>query len=431
MGPDCTSNYVWWISACGEFVQSLQKCVWWILAVWWISTAPHVILNMRTSCALRALLGATILAAALAAEDDHHDEHDDDHASPPWGPALGAAAIVNMVTLLGVAALGVPMMRQWRVQAQAITYSSGFAAGALLSACFFLMLPESILLISTADYRGGDDDHAEDEHDEHRRRQAEEEHEEEHTDLIPVDVIWRWGACVLAGFALVVVIDLFLSALSKDPKATAEKTQERNSATELDVNLSDLSPKSPKDEMVIDKDPKAAADKINVEIEKIDAHTRRRVLASVLVGDTLHNFADGVFIGTAFLTCDPSVGWAVTVGTVAHEISQEVADFFLLTTVCGLRVPHALLANFLSGTTVFIGVALVLSSDLSEAGVGMIIAAGGGLYLYNATVECMPRVLHARELRHKCIALALFALGAIAIGLVLVDHQHCEHADRR
>jgi zinc transporter ZupT len=384
---------------------------------------------MGTSFTLRVLLAATLLAAALAEEDDHHDEHDDhddDHASPPWGSALGAAAIVNMLTLLGVAALGVPMVRQLRVRAQAITYSSGFAAGALLSACFFLMFPESILLIATADYRGGDDDHDDhaedehDEHDEHRRRLAEDEHDE-HADLIPVDAIWRWGTCVLAGFALVVVIDLFLSAMSKDPKATAEKEM-----TDLDQIVSD------KDELATDTDPKAATDKVHV--DDIDAHTRRRVLAAVLLGDTLHNFADGVFIGTAFLTCDPSVGWAVTVGTVAHEISQEVADFFMLTSVCGLRVPHALLANFLSGTAIYIGVALVLSSDMSEAGVGMVLAAGGGLYLYNATVECMPRVLRARELKQKCVALALFALGAIAIGLVLVDHQHCEaaeHADRR
>jgi zinc transporter ZupT len=399
---------------------------------------------MRSSCTLRALLAATLLAAALAVEDhdEHagHDDHDaghDDHASPPWGLAFGAAAIVNMLTLLGVATLGMPIMRQWRVRAQAITYSSGFAAGALLSACLFLMLPESILLINTADYRGGGDDHeehTEDEHEEH----AEDEHEE-HADLISVDAIWRWGTCVLAGFALVVVIDLFLSAMStqaspqdkpatdKNPKAALEK---KTSKIDLDLILSDLSPKtSPQDELATDKDPKAAAEKIHV--EEIDAHTRRRVLAAVLFGDTLHNFADGVFIGTAFLTCDPSVGWAVTVGTVAHEISQEIADFFLLTSVCELRVPHALLANFLSGTAIYIGVALVLSSDLSEAGVGMILAAGGGLYLYNATVECMPRVLRARELRHKCVALALFALGAAAIGLVLVNHQHCEHGDRR
>ncbi|KAJ1634194.1 hypothetical protein T492DRAFT_865546 [Pavlovales sp. CCMP2436] len=72
-------------------------------------------------------------------------------------------------------------------------------------------------------------------------------------------------------------------------------------------------------------------------ISDTDPHTCRRVLASVLIGDALHNFADEIFIGTAFLTCDPSVGRTVTVCTVAHKISQEIADFFLLTSAAGAK----------------------------------------------------------------------------------------------
>ncbi|KAJ1626397.1 Zinc/iron permease [Pavlovales sp. CCMP2436] len=368
---------------------------------------------------LRVLLAVvTFLAVVRAAEDDHgghadhtdHDGHDDhtdhdghdDRLLPPWGPALGAAAIVNIVTLLGVAALSAPSMRQGFVHVTTIIYSSGFAAGALLSACFFLMFPESIQLINTTDYHAGEtaDEHAD--HVDRRvlRALAEEEHEE-HAGEISVDATWRWGTCIIAGFALVAVIDLLLSALG-----------------------SKTSPQT--DELATDEDLKTDHKTEQTKDEETEPHARRRVLTSVLLGDALHNFADGVFIGTAFLTCDPSVGWAVTVGTVAHEISQEIADFFLLTSVCGLRVPHALLANFLSGTTIFLGVVVVLATDVNEAGVGMILATGGGIYLYNATTECMPRVLRARNLKHKVVAFALFALGAITIGLVLLDHRHCE-----
>ncbi|KAJ1634077.1 Zinc/iron permease [Pavlovales sp. CCMP2436] len=360
---------------------------------------------------LRLLAIATLLAAVRAAEDDAehsgHDGHDDhdDHTSRPWGLALGAAVVVNIITLLGVASLSAPSMRQGLVRAQTVTYSSGFAAGALLSACFFLMFPESIQLINTADYHAGEtaEEHAG--HDDRRalRALAEEEHEE-HAGEISVDAIWRWGACILAGFALVVVIDLLLSALGAQASKATRLSQELGTDEDLKV------------------DPKTEA----THDEATETKTRRRVFTAVLLGDTLHNFADGVFIGTAFLTCDASVGWAVAVGTVAHEISQEIADFFLLTSVCGLRVPHALLANFLSGTTVYLGVVLVLSADLSEAGVGMILAAGGGIYLYNAAVECMPRVLHAREIKHKIVALALFAVGLVSIALVLINHEHCE-----
>ena len=52
--------------------------------------------------------------------------------------------------------------------------------------------------------------------------------------------------------------------------------------------------------------------------------------------------------------------------------------------------------------------------------------SGGGLFIYNGAAECLPRVLSTEVLSHKLQAFALFALGAVAIGLVLVDHQHCE-----
>jgi hypothetical protein len=56
----------------------------------------------------------------------------------------------------------------------------------------------------------------------------------------------------------------------------------------------------------------------------------------------------------------------------------------------------------------------------------MLLACGGGLFLYNAAAECIPRVVHARELKHKLGGLALFVVGAASIGLVLLDHKHCD-----
>lgn len=44
----------------------------------------------------------------------------------------------------------------------------------------------------------------------------------------------------------------------------------------------------------------------------------------------VHNFADGVTIGAAFLSCSTAIGWTVTASAILHEIPHELADFMAL-----------------------------------------------------------------------------------------------------
>ena len=67
----------------------------------------------------------------------------------------------------------------------------------------------------------------------------------------------------------------------------------------------------------------------------------------VLVGDAVHNFVDGVAIGTAVLTSVP-LGISMAVATAAHEIPQEVGDFAILLHA-GYSRRRALLLNVISG----------------------------------------------------------------------------------
>jgi zinc and cadmium transporter len=60
-----------------------------------------------------------------------------------------------------------------------------------------------------------------------------------------------------------------------------------------------------------------------------DAEQAGRGGWSVLVGDSIHNFCDGVIIAAAFLT-DTQLGLVTALAIVAHEIPQEVGDFIVL-----------------------------------------------------------------------------------------------------
>jgi hypothetical protein len=86
---------------------------------------------------------------------DHGDDHhgDDHHgssksSSKPWGEAMGAAAVVNVVTLTGVAML-VPVVAK-SIEAYPKYFEvvgTSFAGGALLSTAALLLLYESNHLI--------------------------------------------------------------------------------------------------------------------------------------------------------------------------------------------------------------------------------------------------------------------------------------------
>jgi zinc transporter ZupT len=149
--------------------------------------------------------------------------------------------------------------------------------------------------------------------------------------------------------------------------------------------------------------------------------------SSVLLGDFFHNFTDGVLIGTAFSLCNRELAIAVSVATVYHELAQEVADFFILTEHCNIRPAVALLLNFVGGLSVFFGAIFILSVDVTANVTGCILAIGSGVYIFVAVGECLPRALQAQKTAtDKAISVASFLVGVIPIGLVLLNHGHCE-----
>ncbi|HEX5363049.1 MAG TPA: ZIP family metal transporter, partial [Gallionella sp.] len=59
------------------------------------------------------------------------------------------------------------------------------------------------------------------------------------------------------------------------------------------------------------------------------SHDHGRTGMMITVGDTFHNFVDGVIIAAAFLT-DVHLGMVTALAIIAHEIPQEVGDFVIL-----------------------------------------------------------------------------------------------------
>ena len=149
------------------------------------------------------------------------------------------------------------------------------------------------------------------------------------------------------------------------------------------------------------------------------------VAFSVLFGDFLHNFVDGIAIGVAFRYCEGN-GWVVAGGAIAHEFSQELADFIVLVTQGKLTIPEAIGANLLSGCSCIIGGILASYIKLSAGATSCLLAYGGGTYLWIGTVECFPCLMKERKPIRILSLLFAFLFGVLLIHLALLNHEHCD-----
>lgn len=129
----------------------------------------------------------------------------------------------------------------------------------------------------------------------------------------------------------------------------------------------------------------------------------------VLIGDGIHNITDGILIATTYLV-DVQLGIATTIAVILHEIPQEIGDFAVLLH-SGFSRSKALLWNFFSALTAFLGVIAVLLlhehiRDIEQ----LLLPIITGNFLYIAGSDLIPE-LH-KESRTQNAALQLAAMLA-------------------
>ncbi|PAA80007.1 hypothetical protein BOX15_Mlig030118g2, partial [Macrostomum lignano] len=114
----------------------------------------------------------------------------------------------------------------------------------------------------------------------------------------------------------------------------------------------------------------------------------------ILLGDALHNFIDGLSIGAAFTRSTLS-GVSICLAVLCEELPHELGDFAILLSA-GMSMPMALLCNFLSACTCYLGFALGVW--LGETGASVwIFAVASGMFLYISLVDMMPEVSYSME----------------------------------
>ncbi|MDP5238787.1 ZIP family metal transporter [Uliginosibacterium sp. 31-16] len=153
--------------------------------------------------------------------------------------------------------------------------------------------------------------------------------------------------------------------------------------------------------------------------DTVGSHT----VVSVLVGDSFHNFVDGVLIAAAFMA-SPALGWSTTFAVVAHEIPQEAGDFAILR-AAGMSTKRALLFNGVSSLTAIAGGLIgYFALGTLEGLLPYILTIAAASFLYIAISDLLP-LLRREGHRHTSMwQTGAMVAGIAVIALSAIGHGH-------
>lgn len=139
----------------------------------------------------------------------------------------------------------------------------------------------------------------------------------------------------------------------------------------------------------------------------------------IVIGDTVHNFVDGVIIAAAFLV-DIPFGIITALAVFAHEVPQEVADFGILLHK-GLSRLKAIVINIFTASSAFVGALIAYSlGHILDDYIPMIVAMTAGFFIYIATSDLIPEI-HYEKKRSTALAKSVMLIVGVIVMWVVIS----------
>jgi len=143
----------------------------------------------------------------------------------------------------------------------------------------------------------------------------------------------------------------------------------------------------------------------------------------VILGDSVHNFIDGVAIAITYLI-NPVLGVSTTLAVIAHEVPQEVGDFAVLLHQ-GMNKKKVFLINFFSALLSVLGA--FLGIFIGERVGGLLpyaLSLTSGFFIYIALTNILPEI-HGEEKKGYAFPESIFlVLGILVIWLAVTFLPH-------
>lgn len=147
------------------------------------------------------------------------------------------------------------------------------------------------------------------------------------------------------------------------------------------------------------------------------------VVPLLILGDTIHNFIDGVIIALTFLV-DIQLGMVTTLAVAAHEIPQEIGDFGVMLHK-GVSRRKVLLINVFSALVAIVGAVLAYSLGESiEEYLPAALAVAAGFFIYISTSDLIPEIHNQEKKEVAAIETLLLFLGVLVVWLAVSLLEH-------
>ena len=141
---------------------------------------------------------------------------------------------------------------------------------------------------------------------------------------------------------------------------------------------------------------------------------KKSIIPLVIIGDSMHNFTDGVAIAATFLVSIP-LGIVTSLAVAAHEIPQEIGDFGLMLHK-GMQRKKVLLINLYSSLAAMAGAILTyIYKDRIEGLLPIVLSLTSGFFIYIALANLVPEI-HNRDNQK----VALWETIMLLLGVIII-----------
>ncbi|OGE14749.1 hypothetical protein A3F00_03180 [Candidatus Daviesbacteria bacterium RIFCSPHIGHO2_12_FULL_37_11] len=153
--------------------------------------------------------------------------------------------------------------------------------------------------------------------------------------------------------------------------------------------------------------------------KEVPDEEKKTVIPLIILGDTMHNFIDGVVIAATFMV-DPKLGALTTFAVAAHEIPQEIGDFGIMLHR-GMKKKNILLVNIGSAFAAILGAILTyfIGGGLENI-LPIFLSLAAGFFIYIALSDLIPEI-HGEDRKDVAFWETVLLFSGVAVIWIFIS----------